>query len=93
MKVPASWSAKLKCDSCGGFMELRTAKQGAHAGRQFYGCIAYPACRHTLPQSVGDAILADIKRAAREAEEKAAAQRLADALATDLGFLEFLDFQ
>jgi ssDNA-binding Zn-finger/Zn-ribbon topoisomerase 1 len=28
-------------------MALRTAKTGKHAGRQFWGCTAYPECKGT----------------------------------------------
>lgn len=35
------------CPLCGGSLVLRTAKQGAHAGQQFYGCSNYPKCRYT----------------------------------------------
>jgi restriction system protein len=33
------------CPRCGSFMVLRTAKQGANAGNQFWGCSSYPKCR------------------------------------------------
>jgi four helix bundle suffix protein len=36
------------CPRCGGTMVLRTAKAGKNAGRQFWGCAAYPDCRGTL---------------------------------------------
>ncbi len=35
------------CPLCGGNLVLRTAKQGAHVGQQFYGCSNYPKCRYT----------------------------------------------
>ena len=35
------------CPLCGGSLVLRTAKQGAHIGQQFYGCSNYPKCRYT----------------------------------------------
>lgn len=35
------------CPRCGGKMVLRTAKNGAYAGKQFYGCSNYPRCRYT----------------------------------------------
>lgn len=35
------------CPSCGQPMILRTAKRGANAGSQFWGCSAYPACKGT----------------------------------------------
>ena len=33
------------CPQCGKAMVLRTAKTGARAGTQFWGCSAYPSCR------------------------------------------------
>ncbi|MBZ0291283.1 MAG: DUF2726 domain-containing protein [Anaerolineae bacterium] len=33
------------CPKCGSMMVLRTARNGANAGRQFWGCPNYPACR------------------------------------------------
>ena len=42
------------CPSCGKPMSLRTARQGANAGSQFWGCTAYPNCKGTLPcENVG----------------------------------------
>jgi len=35
------------CPKCGSPMVLRTAKKGKGAGRQFWGCTDYPACRGT----------------------------------------------
>lgn len=34
------------CPWCGKELVLRTAKQGVHAGRQFYGCSGFPNCRY-----------------------------------------------
>lgn len=34
------------CPRCGGKLILRTAKNGAYAGKQFYGCSNYPRCRY-----------------------------------------------
>ncbi len=34
------------CPRCGSRLVLRTAKKGANAGGQFYGCSAFPKCRH-----------------------------------------------
>ena len=34
-----------KCPVCGSPMRLRTAKTGTNAGRRFWGCTQYPACR------------------------------------------------
>jgi len=39
------------CRLCGQPLVLRTAKQGARAGSQFWGCSAYPNCKGTLPLS------------------------------------------
>ncbi len=36
-----------KCPRCGGDLVIRTAKRGANAGNQFYGCSNYPKCRFT----------------------------------------------
>jgi hypothetical protein len=58
--LPKSWAtrkqhvADLKdrfastniCPKCGSALVLRTAKSGANAGSQFYGCSKYPACRY-----------------------------------------------
>jgi restriction system protein len=35
------------CPACGKAMLLRTAQRGAHAGKKFWGCSAYPACKGT----------------------------------------------
>jgi restriction system protein len=35
------------CPKCGKAMSLRTAKSGRNAGKQFWGCSAYPECRGT----------------------------------------------
>ena len=37
---------RINCPRCGGTMILRTAKKGANAGNQFYGCSNYPKCRY-----------------------------------------------
>lgn len=37
------------CPACGAPMALRTARQGARAGSQFWGCTCYPDCRAVLP--------------------------------------------
>lgn len=58
--LPKSWAtrrqhvASLKerfssttiCPKCGSPLVLRTAKVGANAGSQFFGCTKYPACRY-----------------------------------------------
>jgi four helix bundle suffix protein len=38
-----------RCPQCGQLMALRTAKTGPQAGRQFWGCTAYPECKGTVP--------------------------------------------
>lgn len=35
------------CPSCGAGMKLRTARRGANAGQQFWGCVNYPQCQGT----------------------------------------------
>jgi four helix bundle suffix protein len=37
-----------RCPRCGKLMALRTAKTGQHAGRQFWGCTAYPDCKGAI---------------------------------------------
>ncbi|MCR5546086.1 MAG: Arm DNA-binding domain-containing protein [Lachnospiraceae bacterium] len=37
---------ELVCPKCGSALVLRTAKKGANAGNQFYGCSGYPKCRY-----------------------------------------------
>ncbi len=34
-----------QCPKCGSLMVMRTAKQGANAGKSFWGCSNYPQCR------------------------------------------------
>lgn len=41
--------AQKSCPKCGAEMVLRTAKRGANAGNQFWGCSNFPSCRSTLP--------------------------------------------
>ena len=36
-----------KCPRCGSPLALRTARKGANAGNQFYGCSNFPKCRYT----------------------------------------------
>lgn len=51
MAAPApvnSSNAAPGCPLCGKSMLLRTAQRGAHAGRRFWGCSAYPSCRGTV---------------------------------------------
>lgn len=44
VQVPASAAAAPACPKCGAPMVLRTARKGANAGGQFWGCPKYPAC-------------------------------------------------
>jgi four helix bundle suffix protein len=39
------------CPRCNKPMRQRTARQGPHAGQQFWGCTGYPACKGTRPLS------------------------------------------
>jgi restriction system protein len=39
------------CPKCGSAMILRTAKKGASAGKQFWGCSQFPKCRGVLKYS------------------------------------------
>jgi restriction system protein len=39
----------LACPLCGKAMALRTARKGARAGSQFWGCSGYPACKGARP--------------------------------------------
>ena len=34
------------CPRCGSMLVLRTAKKGTNAGKQFWGCSAFPKCRY-----------------------------------------------
>ena len=38
----------IKCPKCGKQLVLRTARRGANAGRQFYGCSNFPKCRFIM---------------------------------------------
>ena len=38
------------CPVCTSAMVLRTAKRGANAGSEFWGCTKYPACKGTRPK-------------------------------------------
>lgn len=40
------FNSTTTCPKCGNPLVLRTAKSGANAGSQFYGCTKYPACRY-----------------------------------------------
>lgn len=39
-------SAPRKCPRCGKGMVLRTTQRGSNAGRRFWGCSGFPACRY-----------------------------------------------
>lgn len=39
------------CPQCAGLMVLRSAKKGSNAGKSFWGCTNYPACKGTRPAS------------------------------------------
>jgi restriction system protein len=46
-KVQATQASTVKvCPQCGGELVLRTARKGAKAGKQFYGCSRFPSCRY-----------------------------------------------
>ena len=67
-KLPKSWKTRRQhvaglkerfasttvCPKCGGALVLRTAKSGANAGSQFYGCSKYPACRYVGKVRAGE---------------------------------------
>lgn len=40
------------CPVCTSAMVLRTAKRGANAGSEFWGCTKYPACKGTRPREL-----------------------------------------
>jgi four helix bundle suffix protein len=42
-------SDKPTCPKCGKPMRQRTARQGPHAGKPFWGCTGYPDCKGTRP--------------------------------------------
>ena len=44
--IPDS-SIEPNCPKCGMPLVKRMAKKGPHAGREFWGCSGFPACRHT----------------------------------------------
>lgn len=46
--APADTPSVPGCPSCTKPMVKRTAKRGANAGEEFWGCSAYPACRDTM---------------------------------------------
>jgi four helix bundle suffix protein len=48
---PSDKPACPACPKCGKPMRQRTARQGPHAGKPFWGCTGYPDCRGTRPCS------------------------------------------
>lgn len=49
--VPSRSASSLLCPRCESPMVLRTAKRGASAGQQFWGCSTHPKCQGTQPLS------------------------------------------
>jgi len=45
LKARSNPNSEQVCPKCGSSMVLRTAKKGANAGNQFWGCSEYPKCR------------------------------------------------
>lgn len=50
VSLEARHSSTTTCPKCGSALVLRTVRSGSKAGAKFYGCSAYPKCRHTAPQ-------------------------------------------
>ncbi|WP_198034155.1 restriction endonuclease [Acidihalobacter ferrooxydans] len=48
-KVMEPEKASPACPRCGGPMVRRVARQGANAGRSFWGCADFPKCRGIVP--------------------------------------------
>jgi len=46
---PAQGASNPLCPRCESPMVLRTARRGANAGEQFWGCSTYPKCQGTRP--------------------------------------------
>lgn len=44
--IKAENNEDMICPKCGSKLVLRTAKNGPHAGNQFYGCSGYPKCKY-----------------------------------------------
>jgi restriction system protein len=44
--LKARHESTTTCPRCGNALALRTTKSGANAGKQFYGCSTFPACRY-----------------------------------------------
>jgi restriction system protein len=53
VEAPAQ-AAVPACPQCGKVMVLRTARRGANAGNQFWGCSAYPGCKGQLKSFTPD---------------------------------------
>jgi len=47
VKKTPTVNTKMECPRCRSGMVLRTARKGAHAGRQFWGCSKFPMCKGT----------------------------------------------
>ncbi|MGE4239005.1 restriction endonuclease [Ramlibacter sp.] len=47
MSPPPTVSVSPMCPKCGSGMKKRAAKAGANAGKMFWGCSRFPACRGT----------------------------------------------
>jgi restriction system protein len=48
-RASAAPESASSCPLCAKPMTRRTAKRGTNAGREFWGCAGYPACRGTRP--------------------------------------------
>lgn len=46
-QAPARAGSVPECPNCGSPMVRRVARQGSHAGNEFWGCSKYPACKAT----------------------------------------------
>lgn len=49
--LQARYTSTTTCPKCSNSLTLRTTRSGPNAGSRFYGCTAYPRCRHTAPYS------------------------------------------
>lgn len=50
--ISSTPETSIFCPACNSSMVIRTARKGINAGRQFYGCTQYPACRAVVNFSV-----------------------------------------
>ena len=48
-RLTSGEAVELQGVACDLIMVKRTAKRGANADREFWGCTGYPACRGTCP--------------------------------------------